>query len=38
MDALKKAAIEFQKLVLERGEWITEIDVHKITRKAPWYY
>ena len=37
MDAIKKAAAEFQKLTIERGEWIAETDIHKIIRKAPWY-
>lgn len=34
--AIRKAASEYQKLSIERGEWIKEDDIHKIIRKAPW--
>jgi hypothetical protein len=35
-EALNKAANEFQKLRIERGEWITDSDISKIIKKAPW--
>lgn len=35
-EAIAKAAKEFQKLSIERGEWLVESDIHKVIRKAPW--
>ena len=35
-EAIAKAAKEFQKLSIERGEWLSESDIHKVIRKAPW--
>jgi len=35
-EAISKAAKEFQKLSIERGEWLSESDIHKVIRKAPW--
>lgn len=35
-EAIKKAAAEFKKLSIERGEWIKESDIHRFIRKAPW--
>lgn len=35
-EAITKAAKEFQKLTIERGEWLSESDIHKVIRKAPW--
>ncbi len=35
-DALNKAAKQFQKLSIERGEWIKDDEIHKYIRKAPY--
>lgn len=35
-DTLDKAAEQFRKMSIERCEWITEYDIHKIIRKAPY--
>ena len=35
-DALNKAAKEFQKLNIERGEWIEEYHIDKYIKKAPY--
>jgi len=35
-EAIKKAAIEFRKLQIERGEWICEHDISKVFRSAPY--
>ena len=35
-DAIKKAAAEFRKLQTERGEWISQDDISKIIRSAPY--
>jgi len=36
-DAISKAAKEFRKLSIERGEWIPNSDVQKVIKHAPWY-
>jgi len=36
LEALDMAAKDFKKLSIERGEWITEYDITKIIRKAPY--
>ena len=36
-EALDKAALEFQKLSIERGEWIEDSGISKIIKSAPWY-
>lgn len=36
-EAITKARAEFKKLSIERGEWITEHDICKIIRNAPFY-
>ena len=36
-EAISKAAAEFQKLSIERGEWIEENEISKIIKKAPYY-
>lgn len=36
-EAIAKAAKEFRKLSIERGEWITGDEISKIIRHAPWY-
>jgi hypothetical protein len=36
-EAITKAAVEFKKLSIDRGEWIMEGDISKIIRKAPYY-
>ena len=33
-EALDKAAKQFQKLSIERGEWISDGDIHKYIKKA----
>lgn len=35
-EAIAKAAKEFEKLSIERGEWLVESDIRKVIRKAPW--
>jgi hypothetical protein len=35
-EAIAKAAKEFEKLSIERGEWLVESDIHKVIRKSPW--
>jgi hypothetical protein len=35
-EAIANAAKEFQKLSIERGEWLVESDIHKVIRKASW--
>jgi hypothetical protein len=35
-DALDKAAERFQKLSIERGDWLEERDVDKVIKKAPY--
>ena len=35
-EAISKAAAEFQKLSIERGEWIEEHEISKIIKKAPY--
>ncbi len=35
-EAIAKAAKEYEKLSIERGEWICESDIQKVIRKAPW--
>lgn len=35
-EALDKAASEFQKLSIERGDWVTESDIIKIIKNAPY--
>jgi hypothetical protein len=34
-EALEKAAMEFKRLSIERGEWIADYDLSKIIKKAP---
>jgi|ERR1035437_1098667 hypothetical protein len=36
IEALNKAAKEFQKLSIERGDWVKDSDIHKYIKKAPW--
>lgn len=36
IEAVNKAAKEFQKLSIERGEWIKDSDIHKYIKKSPW--
>lgn len=36
-EAISKAASEFQKLSIERGEWIEEHEISKVIKKAPYY-
>ena len=36
IEALNKAAKEFQKLSIERGEWVKEEEIQKYIKKAPW--
>jgi hypothetical protein len=36
IEALDKAAKHFQKLSIERGEWVEEGDIEKIIKSAPW--
>lgn len=36
-EAIAKAAVEFKKLSIERGEWIPENEISKIIRKAPYF-
>lgn len=36
-EAISKAADEFQKLSIERGEWIEEDEISKIIKKAPYH-
>lgn len=36
IDALNKAAERFQKLSIERGDWIEEWDIDKVIKSAPW--
>jgi hypothetical protein len=36
VEALDRAAKEFQKLSMERGEWIADQDIDKIIKKAPY--
>lgn len=36
-EAITKAATEFQKLSIERGEWVTENEISSIIKKAPSY-
>jgi hypothetical protein len=36
-EAISKAATEFRKLSIERGEWIKEDDISKIIKKAPYH-
>ena len=35
-EAINKAAKEFRKLSIERGEWLSNHDIHKVIRNAPW--
>lgn len=35
-EALAKAAKEYRKLAIERGEWISSGDINKIIKHAPW--
>lgn len=35
-EAIAKAAKEFEKLSIERGEWLVESDIRKVIKKAPW--
>lgn len=37
IEALDRAANEFKKMMIERGEWVSEDDIHKIIRKAHYY-
>ena len=34
--ALDKAALEFRKLSIERGDWIEEGSINKVIKSAPW--
>jgi hypothetical protein len=36
IEALEKAAKDFQKLSIERGEWVEESNIEKIIKSAPW--
>lgn len=36
MEALEKAAIAFQKMTIERGDWITESDLPRHLGPCPW--
>jgi hypothetical protein len=35
-EAISKAAYEFQKLTIERGEWSPDNEIHKVIRTAPY--
>ncbi|HPV57368.1 MAG TPA: hypothetical protein PKW61_09600, partial [Tenuifilaceae bacterium] len=35
--ALDKAALEFKRLSIERGEWISDYELSKVIKKAPHY-
>lgn len=35
-EALTKAAKEFRKLAIERGEWISSGDIDRVIKRAPW--
>ena len=35
-EAIDKAASEFQKMSIERGEWLPEDEIHKVIRHAPY--
>lgn len=35
-EAIAKASLEFKKLSIERGEWLTEREISKVIRKAPY--
>jgi hypothetical protein len=35
-EAISKAAAEFQKLSIERGEWVSEHEIDKIIKNAPY--
>ena len=35
-EAIAKAASEFRKLAVQRGEWVPSHDISKVIRKAPW--
>lgn len=34
--AISKFAIEYKKLATERGEWLTDSEIKKVIKKAPW--
>ncbi len=36
-EAVAKAAKEFQKLAIERGEWLPGNQIHKVIKHAPWH-
>lgn len=35
-EAITKAAKEYRKMAIERGEWLTDDEISKVIRKAPW--
>ena len=35
-EAIAKAAKEYKKLAIERGQWLSSHDIHKVIRNAPW--
>ena len=36
-EAISKAAKEFRKLSIERGQWVPSDEIQKIIKHAPWY-
>ncbi|MBC8320134.1 MAG: hypothetical protein H8E34_05370 [Bacteroidetes bacterium] len=35
-EAITKAAKEYRKMAIERGEWLPDDEIRKVIRKAPW--
>ena len=35
-EALDKAALEFRKLSIERGDWVEDSSINKVIKSAPW--
>lgn len=36
-EAIAKATKEYRKLSIERGEWLTSHDIHKVIKHADWH-